>query len=210
MALAALGCSVARFENTSETDAVFTGRDPEIADFSMFETYALPDEVFDLSDFVDDPIPRSGMFDDLILETVADNMARLGYQRVDVPDDPLSGEADLILAVGAVAQDNWTFYCYPWPIYPGYWWCYPGWGAVPVNTPTGTLILTMIDPTKAVPPTDPDLDGIDFIAPVVWGGAISGVLSTSESNNAARIVETLDQAFAQSGYLRIGEPVEGM
>ncbi len=106
--LALAGCRIESFDHASDLDTIGTVYEPD-RDYSGLMTYAMPDEVFDLSDLVDEPRDRDEAFDPLVLETVAANMAHLGYERLDDPEDP---NVDVVVVVGAVATDNWVLHGY--------------------------------------------------------------------------------------------------
>ncbi|RLB52902.1 MAG: hypothetical protein DRJ42_13465, partial [Deltaproteobacteria bacterium] len=170
-------------------------------DYSTSRTYGMVQEVFDLSDRVEEPIPPGHIHDELIISTVADQMAMAGYTRVDVA----TGNPDVLVMLGAVAQRNWAYYSWGgcWGYYSYY--CYYPPYVVPVSYDVGTLIMTMIDPNEMLTPPE----GItDPAVPVIWTGAINGLLETSVPNTARRIEISIAQAFEQSPFLVVGAPVD--
>jgi len=193
------GCTGARFESAAEADTIVTVEDSG-HDYTDARTYAMPQEVFDLGDFVEEPIPPNHDHDELILTTVADQLAAAGYTRVDLE----TGDPDVVVTLGAVAQRNWYVYGY-WPCwgYPGYWCYYPP-VAVPVAVDSGTLVMSMIDGDVTVPP--PDGVTLPAVQPV-WLGALNGLLEQSIPNTARRIELGIAQAFEQSPYLIVGPAV---
>jgi len=111
---------------TSDYDTVITMYDNS-ADFNK-PTYAMPDTVVHFVEAgEEDNVDRSK--DALILSTIANNMTRLGYERV--PVDTSADAPDFVILVGVTVTDN-----YGTAYYPGYgywggwgWWGgYPGWG----------------------------------------------------------------------------------
>lgn len=189
----------------AQLDVVITTHDSTVS-FGSFTTYAMPDSVvhidndslFDDLDLVD--LPRE--FDDLIMETVEDNMEALGYDR---EDDPLNNGADLVMLVAAVGVENTDYWYYGgwwgywgyypgwgyWGGYPGYGWYYPPYWGGSVTYEVGTLMLFLVDPDAY----DPELDAIG----VVWAGAMRGLLASNPTS--ARVIDGVDQAFTQSPYL---------
>ena len=142
------GCSRESFSSYQDFDVVITAYDPEYLDeFENNRTFAMPEEVFDLSDLINDPIEREGKYDQRILNRVAINMAEMGYDRLEITGDPseMNTEADVIVYVGAVAQENWGYVTYYWY---GYYWYYPP--TVKVNLDNGTIVFTMVDPDLVV------------------------------------------------------------
>ncbi len=200
LGLTLAGCSTARFDDVSEADAVVTFEDREY-DYSTSRTYGMAQQVFDLSDLVEEPIPPNHTHDDLILSSMADQMAMAGYTRVDLT----TGNPDVVVMLGTVAQRNWTYYTWGgcWG-YPGYWCYYPP-VTVPVAYDVGTLVMTIIDPDEMITPP-PGI--VDPGVPVVWSGALNGLLESSVPNTARRIDLGISQAFVQSPFLVVGPPVE--
>ena len=198
-----LGC-VDYLSSTEDFDNVLTVREPGRS-FADLTTYALVDEVIDLGPILgEDSRPVDHSFDALILDTISGNMNSLGWTQVEhtPPDDPDDGpmldESDVLLIVGVVATDNWLWGSYyPWFGYDPYFWYYPI-PPRPINYPTGTIIVTMLKPDER---TTDDLG--NEVIPVVWVGAIRGLLESSRSNTATRIERLVTQAFTQSPYLDI-------
>ena len=189
--------------NVQDLDVVLTVHDEEV-NFASFQTFAMPDTVVHVSgDENDDIIDLSRAYDDLILDLVAANMAAVGYTR---ELDPETNGADLIMLVGAIGVERTEYWAYQgwW----GYWGWYPGWGypGYPGYGPgygwyyppgyvgsttfeQGSVVLTLVDPNG----------GDGEAIPVVWGGAIAGLLGYG--GEEARITNTINQAFTQSPYL---------
>jgi len=191
------GCNDSLDEN-DDYNSVITLREPG-KDFTAYATFAMQEVVVDLSSRSDDPIELDHSIDDEILNAVAKQMAAKGYDRITD-----ATAADVHVVVGAVASNNWSWYgYYPWYGYgyDSYYWYYPP-VAVPVNTPTGSVIVLMIDANEAE-----QGDGGITLAPVVWAASARGLLS-STSANATRAINLIDQMFDQSPYLKVGEPVD--
>jgi len=182
--------------SVTQLDVVLTTHDSTVS-FGSFTTYAMPDSVVHFSnDSLDNLADLPREFDDLILETVEDNMEALGYDR---EDDPLNNEADLVLLVGAVGVENTDYWYYGgysyywgyWGGYPGYGWYYPPYYVGSITYEVGTLMPFLVDPDSF----DPDLEAIG----VVWAGAVRGLLV--DTPTPARVSDGIDQAFTQSPYL---------
>jgi len=180
----------------SETDTVVTLFDKN-ADFTPFTTYARPDEVQHLvAEGERDDISRA--YDADILADIDDQMAKLGYTKVD---DPAVADVHVLPAVnvrdytGYAYTGGWWNYWYGY--YPPYWgWYpyYPGYG-VSYDYSIGTLFILMIDPSQPV------VD--DKVPPPIWIAGINGLVD--KSTNAKRIENGIKQAFAQSKYLGEGK-----
>jgi hypothetical protein len=193
------GCSRDSFSSYTDFDTVITAYHPDYeGEFAKNRTFAMPEEVFDLSDFVNDPIDLDPKYNQLVLDTVADNMAEFGYDRLAIEGDPfeMETEADVIVYVGAVAQEDWV-YGTTYNYWYGWYWYYPVSG-VSVNFDNGTIVIAMVDPDLAYEQEDRE------ILPVVWSGGLRGLLGYHSSSE---IVAGVDKAFDQSQYLRVGDPV---
>ena len=197
---ASVACLPETFENTEELNVIATVRDPS-RDFSDFDTYWMSDMVIDLSQLTDDPIEIGQGIQDLMLDTVAEEMAALGYRRIE--DDGSMPDTDVAILVGAVAGNNWvlTGY-YPWYGFPGYWYYYPP-VAVPINYPTGSVIITMLRPSEV----SMDEEDRNVVA-TVWAAGMRSVLQANTGDTRRAVVSNISQAFAQSPYLRTGPPLE--
>ena len=194
VALGLVSCYPGTIEDEEELDTVTTLFDPE-EDFAQNQTYALADSIVHLCDPDDenDCLPVTRAFDEDILDAVEAEMDSLGYTRIALdPNNP----PDVILHVSAVATENYALvgsYCDWWYWYYPYYCYYPPYWTT-VEYHTGTVFLTMVDPARVA-----ENDRI----PIVWFGAINGLLSTP-TDNLQRALAGIDQAFAQSPYLSSG------
>ena len=158
------------------------------ADFSGLSTYFLPDTVLHRPD--NGSVSRA--FDDLIIGDINRNMTQLGYElKLEWWNDP----PDLLLVASAITEEQFTAYL-GWPLFGfglGGGFVYPSVGMRYLYT-RGTITVDMAEGEDF----DPD-DG-DF--PIVWTASISGPLEQSHTNKGDRITNGIDQAFAQSPYLK--------
>ena len=201
--LGLVSCYPGHPTNIQQLDLVVTAHDDTVS-FSRFGTYVVLDSVvhIDLEDNANDSL-LSRENDALILAQVATNMEALGYVEELDPDDNVP---DVVLLVGALAVTKDAYVSYGW--WPWYGWGYPpGWGCcgpgygwgypwAPVSTvrySVGTLLITMMDPSRPS-------NGVDT-APVLWVAGINGLLEGSTSDIVTRVTTTIDQAFDQSPYL---------
>jgi hypothetical protein len=221
--LGVVACYPLTYDDAAEVDMVVTRKAPDY-DYSRNRTYAIPDTVVDLCTIEDIPVGEGGaggegsvdvsdvtdcvevshVYDQQILDAISRNMERLGYVRVaeDATDPP-----DVIVSVGTIASNNWVAYTYYpyWGYYPGYWWpYYGGWyGYYPyypattvVNYPTGTIFMQLMSLK--------DADPVNERIPGIWTAAVRVLLETSdEATASSRINTNIDQAFAQSPYLKV-------
>ncbi|MCH5329057.1 MAG: DUF4136 domain-containing protein [Coprobacter sp.] len=182
----------------SNSFLVYTDYD-RAADFGSFLTFYIPDSILLISGSKD-----AKYWDDVnalrIIGTCVSNLESRGYVRVDEKE-----LADLGVQLSYV-EDTYYFTNYNnpywWWDYPGYW--YPGywgnWGgwyypySVTYNYSVGSLLAELID-----------LDGEEGSTqklPVIWDAYMTGLLSGSNRLNASLAVEAVNQAFAQSPYLK--------
>src|SRR6478735_12389113 len=214
-------CHPAGIDDASETDTVIT-RKAKDYDYTVNRTYYVPDTIADLCKVDPDkfPIGQAGasgdgdlpdldcneithIYDSAILDDIKRHMEQLGYERVSKED---AATADVALLVGAVSSNNWVAYSwYPWYPYYGYppYW---GWGIYYpyypttsiVHYPTGTLMMELVSLK--------DADREQQRTPSIWTGTVSGLLAQGDVDTVTRVDNTIDQAFAQSAYLKVGTP----
>ena len=183
------GCYPDGPEYTEDLDVVLTYFNDEY-DFQSKTTYARPDRIVMITGNVqegDDPVFIPDVTAALILAQIDENMADLGYEKVDVDEDP-----NLLLTPAAWETTSIVY----WYDYWSWWWggYYPGWGYYPgyvSSYSTGTLLMGLIDPTDV---------GANGNPVVQWTGAINGILTGSY--NASRVDRAIDKAFDQSPYLK--------
>ncbi|HET7544467.1 MAG TPA: DUF4136 domain-containing protein [Polyangiaceae bacterium] len=210
-------CHPTGIDDSSETDVVVTRQANEY-NYSQNKTYDIPDKIADLCTVDPSQFPDAGAagegptrpdlncneithaFDTKILDDIETHLKALGYTRVAAGETP-----DVVMLVGALSSNNWVAYTwYPWN-YWYYWWPpYYGWGGIyypyypvtsVVNYPTGSLVMDLV----SLKTSDPD-----HRTPAIWTGYISGLLAQGEQSSATRIDNSIDQAFAQSPYLKVG------
>ena len=184
-----LGCYPDQPEYVEEYDIAYTNYQPDF-DFSNTYTYSLPEGVLllDNREFDDEPEFIDPVFGDAILSKIRENLDAQGY--IEVED---SDSADLVVLPSAFDTD--FVYTYN----PGYWcWYYPCWGWwYPGYAPgyissytTGTVLIQMTYPSGLQ----------DDNVPVVWVGALNGLLQGSDANLVSRITSNIDQAFSHPPF----------
>ena len=185
------GCYPGGPDYAEEMDVVLTSHN-DTYDFAAKATYSMPDQIVKITGSVaegEDPEFIPDVTAQKILARIEDNMTNLGWQRVDLADNP-----DLVLAPA-----SWeTTTVYYWYDYWYWWWggYYPYWGYYPpmVNYSsytTGTLLMTLMDPNEL---------GSNGNPVIQWAGAINGLLTGSY--NASRVNAAMDKAFTISPYLK--------
>ncbi len=181
---------------------VFTNHDTN-AKFNDFNTYYLPDSILVIGEKKEPEYWKDENAGKLVSAFEA-RMNAAGYTRTIDKD-----AADLGMQVSYV-ESTYYFrdYYYDespwWNYYPGYW--YPGywggnWGggwyypyAITYRYSTGSLLSELVN-LKA-----PEGQGAKL--PVLWSAYISGPVGGSGSLNVDRAMTAINQAFAQSTYLK--------
>ncbi|MCV9386163.1 DUF4136 domain-containing protein [Reichenbachiella ulvae] len=186
-------CYPNEITTTDELDVVATFYDTESLDSHQYKTYIMPDSVLH-----NDPDDESDhQFDQLILNTIDDNMEALGFQKLSAG----SVNVDLIILPEVAITNNqgiggcWD--CWWWwdPWYPGW-----GWGYYPPYPPsfvysyqTGSVIISMVDQQSVL--------NQDENSKAVWTCIINGLLRSSITG--AEIQNYINQGFDQSSYLSV-------
>jgi hypothetical protein len=183
------GCYPGGPDYAEEMDIVLTKHEADY-DFAAKSTYAMPDRIVKITGNLtegDDPEFIPDITAAKILAQIELNMDELGWVKVDVSENP-----DLLLTPAAWETTTIYYYYDYW-----YWWYggyYPYWGYYPpmyvTSYTTGTLLMTLIDPT---------IEGSNGIPVRQWSGALNGILTGSY--NATRINSLIDKAFDVSPYL---------
>ena len=187
------------FNSVADFDVIVTLYDDE-ADFGAIQTYAMPDSVA----YLGDDENRSGgsrdegIYDQLILDELAANLEAIGYVR---EEDPENNGADVVVLPGVTSTEWEVWVSNPWydwgywGYYSDYYYYYPpcsGCGNSYTFT-TGSLLVTMEDRNAA--------NEEDQTIPVIWAAGMNGLVEGSTSSISSRIIEGIEQAFAQSPYL---------
>ena len=186
------GCYPDGPEYTEDLDIVLTHHNPDY-NFSSKSTYAMPDRIVKITGNLEEGespelIPEE--ISDQVLSWIASNMESLGWERVATDASP-----DIILT--PVEWESTTIYYYYdyWYWYWGGYYPYWGWGYPPVyyggSYTTGTLMMTMMDPTDVGGNGNPIHE---------WTGILNGLLY--DRFDANRVKTLIDKAFDQSPYLK--------
>lgn len=175
-------------EDIEDFDIVGTFYDENV-NFSTFKSYAMPDTIAKVEN--SGVSSEKGQYDDLILSQVAANMTAAGYTRVNDP-----AQADMLLTLVISRKDNALEDNYDYGDYYGD--DYDGYGSggyynsgTDYQLETGTLIMNLAD----------HKDQSGSTRPSMWVGMINGVTEQSFTNTSRRLIELINQAFAQSTYL---------
>ncbi|MCI0451610.1 MAG: DUF4136 domain-containing protein [Candidatus Latescibacteria bacterium] len=199
LAAAAGSCYPGDQLTVEDSDIIVTLYDPD-ADFAAMQSYAMPDTIVHVvQDGGIDDISRA--YDDDVLTQVASNMGALGFTRETDPN-----LADVFVLVSVAANDQVGYTGYPWGDYWGWYYPYsPGWGwgyypwygggGTVYTYRSGTVFMQMIDPAAA--------DSSLSLVPTIWIGALNGLVEGDAVEE--RILDGIDQAFAQSPYLGAGK-----
>lgn len=165
-------------------------------------TFALPDTIIEL------PLGSSLISheaDHQVVSHIRDHFIALGWRDVTnvqgAHPDVVILTADNTREQSGVAYGDWFGAWGSLPYWgpavgPAWGWGMPV-GAIPYVYQSGTILITMLD-----------LRAEDVSAkriPLLWAGVIDGILPSGANarNTMPRIIDGIDQAFAQSPYLRI-------
>ena len=189
------GCYPGGPEYVEDLDAVYTTYDTEF-DFQSRSTYARPDQiVVDIK--IDDGdttyVYMKDAFAIPLLQQIDDHMEALGWELVDISESP-----DVLLSPAALKSTTYFYsYWYDWWYggwYGGYWgWYYPPYVTVSSYT-TGSLIITIADPNV-------EEDSPINQSQAAWVAVANGLYTGAY--DVDRVTTALDDAFAQSPYLKI-------
>jgi Domain of unknown function (DUF4136) len=183
-----LGCYPAGPEYVEDLDVVYSSYD-EVYNFQSKATYSMPDKI--VTDVKIDKgdttyVYMKDVYAKQLLASIESNMSTLGWTKVAIDKDP-----DVLVTPAAISSTTYYYsYWYDW-WYGGYYggWYYPPYYSVSSYT-TGSLIITMADPNVET--------AIDK-TPTIWIAAANGLLGSNDINRA---LNGIDQAFAQSPYLK--------
>ncbi|MEX0274829.1 MAG: DUF4136 domain-containing protein [Flavobacteriaceae bacterium] len=194
-----VGCNDDDDANIADYDIVKTQHSETFWNDNAPTTYYLLDEVRWIEDEgglgnTNPTITRD--FDQTILASIVENMAGLGYTRVNTLDT--DNLPDIIIRANALATtyadigliyDNWYSW---WGFYGPY---YPG-GLYPVyyEWTEGTILIEMGDGTS--------LNETEKTIDIVWIAGINGLVRGNQSGNLDFIASRIDDAFDQSSYLK--------
>jgi uncharacterized protein DUF4136 len=201
----AAGCYPGGLETVSQTDLVATFFQKGV-DFTAKNTYNMPDSIVDVGVAAGASSTLDHKYDAQILAKIRSGLQAMGYTRVTTT------KPDVVVIVSAIKVDNYSAWVgYPWWPYWGWWggwdaywpccsaasspsWYYPWSPVVVTGYTSGSLFINMIDPAAVTPEPNQALS--------IWAAAINGMLEGTDAEILARINTNIDQAFAQSPYLR--------
>lgn len=187
------GCYPGGADYVEELDAVYTTYD-EKYDFKSKGTYARPDKIvvdIEIDNGDTTYVFMKDAFANTIFNAIDDNMESLGWEKVDLIDDP-----DVLLTPAAMKSTTYFYsYWYDWWYggwYGGYWgWYYPPYYAISSYT-TGSLIITMSDPNAgSESPINQSRANWVFVANGLYTGAY----------DVSRVTTAINDGFNQSPYL---------
>jgi hypothetical protein len=188
-----VSCYPAGPEYVEDYDIVVTNYNDEY-DFQSKGTYAMPDRIVKITgNLVEGDTPEyiDDIYGDQILARIDQNLQDLGWTKVDVSANP-----DVLITPAAWETTTvYYYYDYWYWWYGGYYgWCcyYPYYPPVSYTSiTTGTLFWSMLDP---------DQEGVNGNPVPQWTAAINGILRYAY--NAETMNRSIDQAFAQSSYIK--------
>lgn len=171
-------------------------------DFTQFRTFDIADSVLVIG-HSDKPYYSKSNNALALVQQYRINMEKRGY--IYTPSNP-AAQLGVQLTYVEKTERFVRYYSDPywWLDYPGYWpsnywgnwtgWYYPY--PVSYTYTTNALITDIVDLTPVTA-----ADGSKPLT-IVWSAYIGGPASASISNDVKRMQQSIDQAFAQSQYLK--------
>lgn len=199
LALLAIACQKEPSPQDGDNEyLVYTSPSKDVT-FTSYRTFDLADSLLIIGQ-TDKPVYSQSDNALALIQAVRTNMENLGY--IYTPDNP---DADLGIQMTYIIKTERyvSFYNDPywWLDYPGYWpsgywgnwtgWYYPY--PVTYTYTTNALIADMVDLTAG------EENGK---LKIVWSCYIGGPASASINYDVQRMQEAVNQAFAQSPYLK--------
>lgn len=199
LALLAIACQKEPYSQDSDGEYLVYTAPAKDVDFSEFLTFDIADSVLVIGDGQKSYYSQSDNALALI-QAYRTNMEKLGY--IYLPSNP---DAQLGIQV-TYAEDTERFVQYYddpywWLDYPGYWpagywgnwtgWYYPY--PVVYTYTTNALIADMVDLTAGE---------VNGKLKIIWSCYIGGPASASITYDVQRMSAAVNQAFAQSPYLK--------
>lgn len=183
-------CHPTGAQYVTDLDTVTTTHDATF-NFAGATTYSLPDRIPFITDSnpsgTPDRLPPD--LEQLILTTINNEMTAIGYQQVNITQNP-----DLTMTAGALKITNVSVYYGYWC---GYWgWYYPCYPYYPPvvgvsSYAVGSLLIDMAPNGTS--------SGNQYRG--VWTAVIRGIQTGNTSTDRTRLVNGISQAFIQSPYL---------
>jgi len=181
-------------------------------DFTALNTFYMYDTVVHIVG-EDETVDRT--HDSHILSELRRNLVTNGWTEItDTTNN--RDNIDVVVFASVLSTDVYSYYYYwydywywyPWdwyyPYYDSYYYYYyyPGYypGYASYSYSLGTIFCEMINITdfEAQPPEG---DKVDVKVPIIWTGAINGIISGSDASINSRITKQMTQVFEQSPYL---------
>ncbi|MBS2210461.1 DUF4136 domain-containing protein [Carboxylicivirga mesophila] len=181
-------------EYVDELDTSISKYDPAY-DWDALDgkTYSLPEEILYVKDGEEVERPNR-VHDENILKQMREELGKLGMNEADA-------DTSLAIAIVIIEQNNSGAAWVPgggwwggwYPGYPGWGWggWYP-WYPVYYNYKTGSIIIEMADYESR--------DVEKKTAPLVYTGALDGLMQGSQSYTASRIERGIDELFNQAPF----------
>lgn len=200
LALLAVACQKEPYPQDGDNEYLVYTSPAKDADFSQYTTFDIADSLLVIGQ---SPKPEYSQSNNALalIQAFRTNMEKLGY--IYTPSNP---DAQLgIQLTYMIKTERYVQYYddpYWWLDYPGYW--SPGmWGdwygfyyprPMVYSYSTNALLADMVDLTSE--------QGSGKALKIIWSSYIGGPAGPSASYDVQRMKNSIDQAFAQSPYLK--------
>ena len=205
LALLAISCHKEPYPQDSDNEYLVYTAPAKDVDFTQFTTFDIPDSLLIIGQG-EKPVYSQSDNALALIQAYRTNMEKMGF--IYTPSNP---DADLgVQLTYMINTERYVQYYgdpYWWLDYPGYWsagywgnWTgfyYPR--PITYTYTTNALITDIVDLT----PVTSDDDSKPLT--IVWSAYIGGPASSNISLDVKRMQESIDQAFAQSQYLKSAE-----
>ena len=201
-AFAVASCQKEPYPQDMDNEYLVYSAPSKNVDFTQFRTFDIADSVLVIGQS-DKPYYSKSNNALALVQQYRINMEKRGY--IYTPSNP-AAQLGVQLTYVEKTERFVRYYSDPywWLDYPGYWpsnywgnwtgWYYPY--PVSYTYTTNALITDIVDLTPVTA-----ADGSKPLT-IVWSDYIGGPASASISNDVKRMQQSIDQAFAQSQYLK--------
>jgi hypothetical protein len=198
LALIVAACRLQPGADELLNDMVVVTNYDESVDFDTFPTYTIPDDSIGLITNESNMEWITDNYASMVTEALRRNMSSTGRTRVEKDESPALAINVYVVRDVRVYQNVVypNYYGYPGYGYGGYYG-YPGYFNYPqvinYQSQSAIMIIEMVDLVNIDPGSGETR--------VIWAANIGDLINTYDRDS--KVVEAIDQAFAQSEYLKL-------